>query len=59
MFSTAKCRICGDAVRFALRHLRVKHPETLQDNDVVKLRMSKIMKKYIYLNFKTIRVGLN
>jgi hypothetical protein len=46
MFSTAKCRICGDAVRFALRHLRVKHPETLEDNDVAKLRMSKIMRKY-------------
>jgi hypothetical protein len=46
MFSKAKCRICGDAVRLALRHLRVKHPETLQDNDVSKLRMSKIMRKY-------------
>lgn len=46
MFSKAKCRICGEAVRFAIRHLRDKHPGTLQDNDVAKLRMSKIMKKY-------------
>jgi len=46
MFSTTKCRLCGDKVRFALRHLRMEHPETLQDSDVINLKMSKIMKKY-------------
>jgi hypothetical protein len=34
------------SVRFALRHLKEKHPETLKDRDVVKLNMSKIMEKF-------------
>ncbi|MGA9844882.1 MAG: hypothetical protein WBP64_19580 [Nitrososphaeraceae archaeon] len=46
MFSKAKCKLCGDEVRFALKHLRDRHPQTLKDNDVVKLKMSKILKKY-------------
>jgi hypothetical protein len=46
MFSKAKCKLCGDEVRFALRHLRDRHPQTLKDDDVVKLKMSKILKKY-------------
>jgi hypothetical protein len=36
MFGKAKCKLCGDSVRFALGHLKVKHPETLKDRDVIK-----------------------
>jgi hypothetical protein len=34
-----KCKLCGDSVRFALRHLKEKHPETLKDRDVIKLNV--------------------
>jgi hypothetical protein len=33
-------------VRFALRHLKGRHPETLKDSDVIKLKMSRIIEKY-------------
>ena len=46
MFEKAKCKICGNYVRFVLRHLKQKHPEVLYDRDVAKLNMSKIMEKY-------------
>ena len=46
MFSKTKCKLCGQNVRFAIRHLKREHPETLNDVDVVKLRMENIMKKY-------------
>lgn len=46
MFGKAKCKLCGDNVRFAIRHLKEKHPEVLEDRDVIKLRMSKIMEKF-------------
>jgi hypothetical protein len=46
MFGKAKCKLCGDSVRFALRHLREKHPETLKDRDVIKLNMSRILEKF-------------
>jgi hypothetical protein len=46
MFGKAKCKICGKNVRFALRHLRQKHPEILNDQDIVKLRMDNVMRKY-------------
>lgn len=46
MFGRAKCKLCGDSVRFALRHLREKHPETLKDRDVLKLNMSRILEKF-------------
>jgi hypothetical protein len=46
MFGKAKCKLCGDNVRFALRHLKEKHPETLKDTDVIKLNMSRIMEKF-------------
>ncbi len=46
MFGKAKCKLCGDSVRFALRHLKEKHPETLKDRDVIKLNMSRIMEKF-------------
>jgi len=29
MFGKSKCRLCGDKVRFVVRHLNEKHPEIL------------------------------
>ena len=46
MFGKAKCKLCGEDVRFALRHLKQKHHEVLGDKDVAKLNMSKVMEKY-------------
>jgi hypothetical protein len=46
VFGKARCKLCGNNVRFALRHLKEKHPETLNDKDVIQLNMSRIMKKY-------------
>ena len=44
MFGIAECRLCGENVRFALRHLKTKHQEEFEK--VTHLQMSKIMKKY-------------
>jgi hypothetical protein len=46
MFGKAKCKLCGDNVRFAIRHLKEKHPDILEDRDVMKLNISKIMEKF-------------
>jgi hypothetical protein len=46
MFAKARCKLCGDQVRFVLRHLNMKHPEVLSDKDIVRLGMPQIMKKY-------------
>jgi hypothetical protein len=46
MFGKSKFRICGDKVRFVIRHLNEKHPETLSDRDVMKLKMQNIIAKY-------------
>ena len=46
MFGKAKCKLCGDNVRFILKHLKEKHPETLNDKDVIQLKMSRIKEKY-------------
>jgi hypothetical protein len=45
MFAKAKCRLCGDNVRFALRHLKQKHAD-LYDREITKMKMAKIMEKY-------------
>jgi len=45
MFGKAKCKLCGDEVRFALRHLKEKHEEIF-DGEVRKMKMPQIMKKY-------------
>jgi len=49
MFGKAKCKLCGQSVRFTLRHLKQQHPETLGDKDIEKLKMENIMKKYFTL----------
>ncbi len=46
MFGKAKCKLCGSEVRFALRHLKQKHTELLDDKDVIKLNMSRVMEKF-------------
>lgn len=45
MFGKAKCKICGDEVRFALKHLRDKHAGVLESEMKTK-KMQQIMKKY-------------
>lgn len=45
VFGKTKCRLCGDSVRLALKHLRDSHPE-IYDREVKKMRMPEIMKKY-------------
>jgi hypothetical protein len=45
MFGKAKCKLCGDSVRFALRHLKQKHLN-IYDNEVTKMKMANIMEKY-------------
>jgi len=49
MFGKAKCKLCGDQVRFALRHLKQKHSQVLDDKDVAKLNMARVMEKYFDL----------
>ncbi len=46
MFGKAKCRLCSDEVRFALRHLRNKHTEIYLREVANKTKMSAVMKKY-------------
>ena len=46
MFGKAKCKLCGDDVRFALRHLKQNHPKVLADKDVANLNMSRVIEKY-------------
>jgi hypothetical protein len=46
VFGKTKCRLCGDKVRFALKHLKQKHPDVMQDKDVINLKMDRILQKY-------------
>jgi hypothetical protein len=46
MFGKAKCRLCGDEVRLALKHLRDKHKEIYCREVENKTKMSGVMKKY-------------
>jgi hypothetical protein len=46
MFGKAKCRLCGDEVRLALKHLRDKHLEIYRREVATKTKMSEVMKKY-------------
>jgi hypothetical protein len=45
MFGKAKCKLCGDSVRLALKHLKEKHSE-IYLSEVKKMRMPQIMDKY-------------
>jgi hypothetical protein len=45
VFGKAKCRLCGDNVRFALRHLKQKHSE-IYEKEITKMKMANIMEKY-------------
>ena len=44
MFGKARCKTCGDKVRFALKHLSEQHPEIYASAKTMK--MPKIMDKY-------------
>jgi hypothetical protein len=47
MFGKAKCRLCGDSVRFALKHLNDKHPEVMAgEKEMTKAKMEKLVQKY-------------
>lgn len=45
MFGKAKCKICGDEVRFALKHLRDKHTGIFE-TEARSMKMQQLMKKY-------------
>jgi hypothetical protein len=46
MFGKTKCKLCGDEVRLALKHLRDKHGEIYRKEVASKIKMSDVMKKY-------------
>jgi hypothetical protein len=46
MFGKAKCKLCGDEVRLALKHLRDKHVEIYSREVAGKMKMSSVMKRY-------------
>ena len=46
MFGKAKCKLCGDEVRLALKHLRDKHSEIYSREVGGKMKMSSFMKRY-------------
>jgi hypothetical protein len=48
MFGKTKCKLCGDEVRFALKHLRGKHRDVYSREVVSKIKMSDVMKKYFF-----------
>jgi hypothetical protein len=39
------CKLCGDNVRFVLRHLKRKHSD-LYDREITRMKMAKIIEKY-------------
>jgi hypothetical protein len=45
MFGKAKCKLCGDNVRFVLRHLKRKHSD-LYYREIARMEMAKIVEKY-------------
>lgn len=45
MFGKTRCKLCGDDVRFALKHLKDRHPDIL-DSEMKKMKMPHIVKKY-------------
>ncbi len=46
MFGKIECKLCRDKVRFAFRHLKIKHVEVLEDEDIKKLNMEKVTIEY-------------
>ncbi len=44
MFGKARCKLCGEKVRFAIRHLKNEHQKEFAT--LTNLDMPKIMKKY-------------
>jgi hypothetical protein len=46
MFGKAKCKLCGDEVRFAMKHFSSKHREIYDREVAGKMKMSDFMKKY-------------
>ena len=45
MFGKARCKICGDEVRLALKHLKDKHGEIFE-SEASSMKLQQLMKKY-------------
>jgi len=45
VFGKAKCKLCGDEVRFALKHLNEKLPEVMR-GEMNRDKMQKLVEKY-------------
>jgi len=45
VFDKARCKICGDSVRFVLKHLNEKHPEVMAGSKS-RDSMDRLVKKY-------------
>lgn len=45
MFGKARCKICGDEVRLALKHLKDKHGEVFE-SEARSMKLQQLMKKY-------------
>jgi hypothetical protein len=46
MFGKAKCKLCGDSVRFVLKHLRDKHPVVYENEIKKRTTMQQMIKTY-------------
>ena len=46
MFGKARCRLCGDSVRLALKHLNDRHSEVMAEGKMTKAKMEKLLQKY-------------
>jgi len=46
VFGKAKCKICGDEVRLALKHFSDKHRDIYDTQVAGKLKMSDFMRRY-------------
>jgi hypothetical protein len=49
MFGKAKCKLCGDTVRLALKHLNDKHAE-IYSKEAKNLKMPDIMSRYFVVD---------
>jgi hypothetical protein len=48
MFGKAKCKVCGEQVRLALKHFSSKHKEIYDAEVAGRMKMSDFMRKYFH-----------
>jgi len=46
MFGKSRCKVCGDEVRFTLKHFSDKHKDIYDAEVAGRMKMSDFMKKY-------------